>query len=157
MQNYVLSNLTQEKRQILMRGIYSLLGKRAKSYYSMHHLGESSAIPVELAQELTQSMEYSICLAGNLEHYRSAEEALRAGQQVLQEKCKQAQKRLQLVVATCPSWQTDCRWDAIQCMTEFLTGYDHLYLAHRIRSDFIIPFGFPCRNLSKEWTGDCFI
>ncbi len=139
MQNYTLSSLTQEKTQILMRGIYTLLEKQAQSYYKARHFGESSGIPVELAQELTESMEYSLCLVGNLEHYQNVEDALHAGQQVLKEKCKQAQHRLQLVIATCPSWQTDSRWDSIQCLTRFLNSYDYLHLAHHIRDDFYYP------------------
>lgn len=131
--------LSPEEQQRLMGQFYLLLGKQVKSYHKMRHMGENSSVPVELAQELMESMEYSVEQAGGLCTVRNAEEALRLGQELLKSKVEKARSMLDLVAATAPAWQTECRWEALSCLRRYLAGYDHLHLAHRGPDELFYP------------------
>lgn len=130
MSNLPITPLSPEEQQRLMAQMYVLLGKQVKSYHRCRHMGENSSVPVELAQELMASMEYTIELAGGLAAVRDAEAALKIGQGLLEAKVEKAQSLLELVTATVPTWQTDCRWEALQYLRRYLGAYDPLHIAH---------------------------
>lgn len=131
--------LSPEEQQRLMNGMYVLLGKQVKSYHKHRHMGENSSIPLELAQELTESIAYTLQLTGGLLPGQALEEALHSGQTLLEARVQQAKELLRLVIATAPQWQSECRWDALRCIEEYLTGYDHLHLAHRGPEELFYP------------------
>lgn len=131
MSNLPISPLSPEEQQRLMGQMYALLGKQVKSYHKIRHMGNNSSVPVELAQELMASMEYTIELAGGLAAVRDAEAALKTGQGLLEAKVEQAKSLLELVTATVPTWQTDCRWEALQYLRCYFAAYDLQHLAHR--------------------------
>lgn len=116
------------QEQNLMGQLYLLLGKQVKSYHKQRRMGDNTSVPVELARELMESMEYTISLVGGAEN---AEDGLRLGQALLEAKAQKAESMLELVMATVPDWQTECRWEALSCLRQYLAGYDHLHLAHR--------------------------
>ena len=131
MKNFPMQPLSPEEQQRLMGQFYLLMGQQVKSYHKMRRMGTSSSVPVELAQELMESMEYTMELAGGLCAVRNAEEALRLGQKLLESKVEKAKSMLELVATTAPAWQTECRWEALTCMRRYLENYDSLHLAHR--------------------------
>lgn len=139
MSNLPITPLSPEEQQRLMAQMYVLLGKQVKSYHRCRYMGENSSVLVELAQELMASMEYTIELAGGLAAVRDAEVALRIGQEQLKAMAKKAQNKLELVTATAPAWQTDCRWEALQCLHRYLVAYDPLHLAHHGPDDLFYP------------------
>ena len=131
MSNLPINPLSPEEQQRLMSQMYLLMAKQVKSYHKMRHMGENSSVPVELAQELMESIEYTIGLVGGLFAHPNVEEALRLGQEILQSKVEKAKVLLDLVTATAPAWQTECRWEALRYLGHYLEQYDHLHLAHR--------------------------
>lgn len=46
---------------------------------------------------------------------------------------------LDLVIATAPQWQTECRWEAVSYLRHYLEQYDHLHLAHKGPDDLFYP------------------
>ena len=46
---------------------------------------------------------------------------------------------LELVNATAPPWQTECRWEALRYLRHYLEQYDHLHLAHKGPDDLFYP------------------
>lgn len=139
MKNLPMQPLSPEEQQRLMGEFYLLMGKQVKSYHKLRRMGENSSVPVELAQELMESMEYTVEQVGGLRAVRNAEEALRLGQELLGSKAEKARSMLELVAATAPAWQTECRWEALNCLRQYLADYDHLHLAHRGPDELFYP------------------
>lgn len=139
MKNLPMQPLSPEEQQRLMGRMYLLLGKQVKSYHKMRHMGENSSVPVELAQELMASMEYTMELAGGLAAARDAEKALKFGQALLEAKAEKTKSLLELVTATAPAWQTECRWEALYCLRQYLANYDPLHLAHKGPDELFYP------------------
>lgn len=135
--------LSPEEQQRLMSQMYLLMAKQVKSYHKHHHMGENSSVPVELAQELMESIEYTINQVSGVYAHPNVEEALRLGQEILQSKAEKAKSLLDLVVATAPGWQTECRWEAVQCLRQYLSAYDPLHLAHKAPDDLFYPTPVP--------------
>ena len=119
--------------------MYLLMGKQVQSYHKHHHMGNNSSVPVELAQELMESIEYTINLVGGVYAHKNIEEALLLGQGVLESRLEQAKSMLELVNATAPQWQTECRWEALRYLLHYLDHYDHLHLAHKGTDDLYYP------------------
>ena len=137
------SPLSPEEQQKIMGQMYLLMAKQVKSYHKMRHMGENSSVPVELAQELMASIEYTINQAGGVYAHPNIEEALQLGQEILRSKVEKAKSLLDLVVATAPAWQTECRWDALQCLRQYLSVYDPLHLAHKTPDNLFYPIPIP--------------
>lgn len=121
----------QGDQQRVLTQLYALMGKQVRSYHAHRHMGSNSSVPVELAQELMESIEYTVNLAGGAYAHENLEQALRFGQTILEEKVEKAGSLLELVRSTAPRWQTEYRWEALVYLGHFLEGYDHLHLAHR--------------------------
>lgn len=143
MSNLSMQYQSPQDRQRLMGQLYLLLGKQVKSYHKRRHMGENSSVPVELARELMASMEYTIQLAGGLAPGQSAEAALQLGQKQLEAKMEKAQSLLELVTATAPGWQTECRWEALRCLRRYLAGFDLEHLAHKEPEELFYPILIP--------------
>ncbi len=142
---------TGEEQLRQMRQLYLLMGKQVKSYHKAHHMGENTSVPVELAQELMESVVYTLTQAGGAERYPDLSAALERGQEILQGKHRQAVELLRLVNASQPAWQGEARWETIGALTRYLDGYDPLHLAHRAPEQKIYPVTLP-----EELTGiDC--
>ena len=131
MNNFPMQTLSPEEQQRLMSQMYLLMAKQVKSYHKMRHMGENSSVPVELAQELMESIEYTIDQVGGIYARPNVEEALRLGQEILESKLSKAKSMLELVNGTAPQWQTECRWETLRYLRHYLDHYDHLHLAHK--------------------------
>ena len=131
--------LSQEEQQKIMEQMYLLMGKQVQSYHKHRHMGNNSSVPVELAQELMESIEYTIGLVGGVYAYRNIEEALVLGQEILESRLSKAKSMLELVNGTAPQWQTECRWEALRYLRHYLEQYDHLHLAHKGPEDLFYP------------------
>ena len=131
--------LSQEEQQRIMEQMYLLMGKQVQSYHKHRHMGNNSSVPVELAQELVESIEYTIGLVGGAYAHRNIGEALMLGQEVLESKLSKAKSMLELVNGTAPQWQTECRWEALRYLRNYLEQYDHLHLAHKGPEDLFYP------------------
>ncbi len=131
--------LSPEEQQRVMNQMYLLMGKQVQSYHKHLHMGNNSSVPVELAQELMESIEYTIGLVGGVYAHRNIGEALVLGQEVLESKLSKAKSMLELVDGTAPQWQTECRWEALRYLRHYLEKYDHLHLAHNGPEDLFYP------------------
>lgn len=143
MSNLPTAPLSPEEQQKLMSQMYLLVAKQVKSYHKMRHMGDNSSVPVELAQELMESIEYTMDQVGGVYTHPNVEEAVRSGQEILQSKSEKAKSMLDLVIATAPGWQTECRWEAVQCLRQYLGAYDPLHLAHKAPDDLFYPIPIP--------------
>ena len=123
--------LSPEEQQRVMNQMYMLMAKQVQSYHKHRHMGNNSSVPVELAQELMESIEYTIGLVGGVYAHRNIEEALLLGQEILESRLSKAKSMLELVNGTAPQWQTECRWEALRYLQHYLEQYDHLHLAHK--------------------------
>ena len=131
--------LSPEEQQKIMGQMYLLMGKQVQSYHMHRHMGNNSSVLVELAQELMESIEYTIGLVGGVYAHRNIEEALLLGQEILESRLNKAKSMLELVNATAPQWQTECRWEALRYLRHYLEQYDHLHLAHKGPDDLFYP------------------
>lgn len=131
--------LSPEQQQKIMGQMYLLVGKQVQSYHKHRHMGNNSSVPVELAQDLMESIEYTINQAGGVDAHSDMEEALRLGQEILEGKLTKAKSMLDLVSGTAPHWQTECRWEALRYLRHYLHQYDHLHLAHKGPDDLFYP------------------
>lgn len=120
-----------EEQQEIVKQMYLLMRKQVQSYYKKHHLGSNSSVSIEFAQELTESIEYTVNQVGGVDAYIDIENALHLGQEILEKKYRKAKDMLKLVIDTSPQWQTECRWEALQYIRHYLDTYDHLHLAHK--------------------------
>ena len=131
--------LSPEDQQRVMNQMYLLMGKQVQSYHKHRHMGSNSSVPVELAQELMESIEYTIGLVGGVYAHRNIEEALVLGQEILESRLSKAKSMLELVSGTAPQWQTECRWEALRYLRHYLEQYDHLHLAHKGPDELFYP------------------
>ena len=131
--------LSSEEQQKIMEQMYRLCAKQVQSYHRHRHMGDNSSVSVELAQELMASIEHTIHSAGGVYAHRNVDEALCVGQKLLEEKHSKAKSVLDLVNATAPRWQTECRWDAFKYLRYYLNSYDPLYLAHKGPEELFYP------------------
>lgn len=132
-----------QEEQRRMSQLYMLLGKQVKRYHKHRHMGDNTSVSVELAQELMASVQYTLDLAGGIIAGGDVEEQLQIGQNLLETRVQKAKSMLALITATVPSWQTECRCEALRCMEAYLTNYDHLHLAHRIPEELYYPILVP--------------
>ena len=139
MNHLPINPLSPEEQQRIMEQMYLLMGKQVQSYHKHRHMGNNSSVPVELAQELMDSIEYTIGLVGGVYAHRNIGEALVLGQEVLESKLSKAKSMLELVNGTAPQWQTECRWEALRYLRHYLEQYDHLHLAHKGPEDLFYP------------------
>lgn len=131
--------LSPEEQQKIMEQMYLLMAKQVKSYHKHHHMGDNSSVPVELAQELMESIEYTSNLVGGVYAHPNIDEALMLGQEILESRLSKAKSMLELVNGTAPQWQTECRWEALRYLRHYLEQYDHLHLAHKGPDDLFYP------------------
>ena len=139
MNHLPINPLSPEEQQRIMEQMYLLMGKQVQSYHKHRHMGNNSSVPVELAQELMESIEYTIGLVGGVYAHRNIGEALVLGQEVLKSKLSKAKSMLELVNGTAPQWQTECRWEALRYLRHYLEQYDLLHLAHKVPEDLFYP------------------
>ena len=131
--------LSPEKQQRVMNQMYLLMAKQVQSYHKHRHMGNNSSVPVELAQELMESIAYTIGLVGGVYAHANLEDALVLGQEILESRLSKAKSMLELVNGTAPQWQTECRWEALRYLQHYLEQYDHLHLAHKGPEDLFYP------------------
>lgn len=139
MSHIPINPLSPEEQQKIMGQMYLLMAKQVKSYHKHRHMGNNSSVPLELAQDLMESIEYTINQVGGIYAHSNVGEALRLGQERLESRLNKAKSMLNLVNATVPHWQTDCRWEALRYLGHYLEQYDHLQLAHKSPEDLFYP------------------
>lgn len=143
MSDFLVRPLSELEQQRLLLKLYGLLDQQVQSYHKSRHMGQNSSVPTELAQELMASVEYTLGLVGGADPNGNLGERLHLGQEILEEKLQKAIQRLDLVVATAPSWQTQCRWEAIVSLRRYLETYDYRHLAHRSLECLFYPILIP--------------
>ena len=131
--------LSPEQQQRIWTQMYFLMGKQVQSYHKHHHMGNNSSIPAELAQDLLESIEYTVSQVGGVFAHPNVEDALELGQKILDGKVSKAKTMLDLVNGTAPRWQSECRWETLQYLRHYLDRYDHLHLAHKAPEDLFYP------------------
>ena len=131
--------LSPEQQQRIMGQMYLIIGEQVQSYHKHRNMGCNTSVPVELAQELIASVEYTINQTGGVFAHSNVGEALKLGQQILEDKVCRARAILDLVTGTAPDWQTDCRWEALRYLGQYLNQYDHKHLAHKGPDELYYP------------------
>ena len=129
--NALIRPLTPEQQNRLSRDLYALLEKQVKSYHKHRHMGENSSVPVETAQELLQSVWYTLELSGGYTPDLALELQLLRGQEILKKRLEDAKKLHRLVSATAPDFRTDFHWDTVEALGRWLDAYDLLHFAHQ--------------------------
>lgn len=137
------NSLPPEAQQRTLRQLYALMEKQVRSYTRHRHMGEHSSIPAELARDMIESISYTVGLAGGVAPGRDLEEALRLGQAILDARLQKAKDMLELVSATAPRWQTECRWEALGYLRRYLANYDPAHLAHKGPEGLFYPVPVP--------------
>ena len=112
--------LSPEEQQRVMNQMYLLVGKQVQSYHKHRLMGNNSSVSVELAQELMESIEYTIGLVGGVYAHRNIGEALVPGQEILESRLSKAKSMMELVNGTAPQWQTEYRWEALRYLRHYL-------------------------------------
>lgn len=126
-----------------MRQLSLLMEKQVKSYQKARHLGESSSVPVELAQEFLESIGYTLDQVGGVAGNPNLSAGLEKGQKLLEQKHTQGKRLLGLVEATAPAWQGECRWDTLRALGGYMESYDWKHLAHKLPEDVVYPLVVP--------------
>lgn len=124
------SNSPGEQENV-MRQMYLLMSKQVQSYHRQRHMGNNSSVSVALAQEMMESIAYTVSIAGGVHFQSDIEEIFLLGQAMLESRLTEAKSMLEIATATAPGWQTECRWEALQCLRQYLESYDYLHLAHK--------------------------
>ena len=94
MNQFPVTPLSPEEQQRVMRQMYVLMGKQVESYHKHRHMGSNTSVPVELAQELMESVEYTLQFAGGIYAGTNMEESLKIGQVVLNGKQQKAKAKI---------------------------------------------------------------
>jgi len=131
--------VSPERQREVMRQMYQLMGRQVQSYHRHRHMGSNTSVPAELARGLMESVEYTVGQAGGLYAHPNIEEALKLGQEILENKVSRARSMLDLVNGTAPNWQTECRWEALRYLRHYLDRYDHRHLAHESPDGLFYP------------------
>ncbi len=128
--------------------IYTLLASQVQSYFSHRHMGVNTSVTAELAQELLESLMYTLRFATGGEIH----EALAQGQAILSEKLEQAHKMLRLVSGTAGAG-SQWFWQTLRQLESYLENYDYLHLAHRIPVwlDYPLVRSVPEELLGIDW------
>lgn len=134
-----IESLSPEQQQRIIEQMYQLARKQVQSYHKHRHMGNNSSVPVELARELMESIEYTINQTSGIFTNQNLEEVLKTGQGILDSKVSRAKSMLNLVIGTAPYWQTECRWEALQYLAQYLDRYDYKHLAHKGPTDLFYP------------------
>lgn len=130
--NALIRPLTPEQQNRLSRDLYILLEKQVKSYHKSRHMGENSSVPAEIAQELLQSVWYTLEISGGYTPDVPLDLQLLRGQESLKKRLEDARKLHRLVSDTAPDFRTDFHWDTVEALGRWLETYDPLHFAHRI-------------------------
>lgn len=139
MNNGLMRSSPDHTEEMRLTALYALMEKQVISYQKFHHLGYSTSVSTELAKELMDSILYTLEQLTDVYDDTDLEKKLTLGQAILEEKLAKAKSMLQLIVGTAPQWQTQCRWEAIECLRRYLSAYDVRHLANRGPDAFFYP------------------
>ena len=79
MNNLPIHPPTPNQQEQFLQQLYALMARQVQSYHKHRHMGSSSSIPTELAQDLLESIDYTANQAGGLYARPCLEETLRLG------------------------------------------------------------------------------
>ena len=130
-------------RQQFSVNLYSLLGQQVRRYHQHYHMGDNSSVPAQTAQELLQSILYTLETAGSPMPDQDLQIQLAHDQAILAQRLAQARRQWHLVSVTAPDWQSQCHWETIAILRRYLDHYDHLHFAHRVPQDLDYPLLTP--------------
>lgn len=129
--NALIRPLTPAQQNQLSRDLYALLEKQVKSYHKHRHMGNNSSVPAETAQELLQSVWYTLELSGGYTPDLPLDIQLLRGQELLKKRLEDAKALYRLVSATSPDFRTDFHWDTVEALGRWLETWDLLHFAHQ--------------------------
>lgn len=131
MNGYLAQPLTPQQQKRLSLELYGLLGEQVKRYHAHYHMGENSSVPTEIARELLDSIQFTLDAAGGYRPGESIEVQLSRGQAVLAEELAETKELCRLTAGTAPEFQSQCHWEALERMGNYLARYDLRHFAHR--------------------------
>lgn len=125
------------EEQAVQQKLWQLLARQTAHYTA----GDSSSVPVELAQELLTSLCFTLRL-GSAETLSGAQWAaadfdalLLAGQARIQRKLKVCYKRYRAACLTAPALENRSLTDTLRSIGSFFRRYDALFFAHQCPCD----------------------
>ncbi len=129
----------QPYRQDAPEVLYAVLAGKVKSYHQHYHMGENTSVPVEVAEELLESIQYTAAVSGS---GGRLEEALELGEEVLAQRLEDTKRLLQLVEAA-ENTNSQWLWESFAELHYYFAHYDHLHFAHRVPRFLSYPLAVP--------------
>ncbi len=125
--------------------VYGLLARQIKSYHRYYRMGDNTSVPVEMARELMESVQYTLALT---EAGGSIDAAMTRGQAVLLQCLEECRELYRLVEAT-EVLRSQWRWETMAVLRRYLEQYDLLHFAHRIPDFLDYPLAVPVPQALK--------
>lgn len=123
--------LTREQQKRLSLELYGLLARQVKHYHAHYRMGENSSVPAEVARELLDSIQFTLDIIGGYRPGEPIEEQLARGQALLMEELADTRALHRLVRATAPESHSQCWWETVAALEQYLDRYDLCHFAHR--------------------------
>ncbi len=138
--------LTQEQIIGFQAKLWALLGEQAKRFT----MGESTSLPKELAQELLESICFTLGIdeahpAAGIKRLEKADLALqyRLGRNAIAEKMDIGRALWQAACKSVPGIPNRALQDTLRGIGQFWKRYDHCFFAHQIPCDIDYPLCHP--------------
>ncbi len=148
--------LSAAETQAFQQGLWQLLAQQTRRYTS----GESSSVRTEIAQELLQSICFSIAVyiqdTGDIEALKTddLEALLKRSSAVLNAEVDRGKMLLCRVYETAPEIENQSYTDTLKGMGMFFKWYDSRYFAHQIPGDIDYQL---CHPVPENLAGILFI
>ena len=146
MSQTLMPDLSPEEKRLLQARLWPLLARQIQLYTS----GESSSVPVELAQELLDSVCFCLGLSLDAPGERGRalleldpEEELRRGIQAVREKTEAGKVLWRRVCDNLPAVRSLYLLETLKSIGTFWKRYDCRFFAHRIPCDITYPLAVP--------------
>lgn len=133
-----MSQLTRYREWTDPAALAQLLERLAAKYRRDRGLGQGGSLSRELAEELLESIGYTLTLSG--QGTGSLLDQWKAGQVVLLKKQDTARELFARVCAAAPAWQPEGRLEELDTLKHFLERYDPVCLAHHAPEATVYPY-----------------
>lgn len=130
LENVLSVPLTLAEQNAFSLALHACLIEQVKRYHKRYHRSENTSVPTETAQELMQSIFFTLGIAGGYRPNVPLDEQLQTGQKMLEAKLEKARATHALLLTATPICQSEWRWDAIRALGRYLERYDTELFAH---------------------------
>lgn len=141
------ASLPPEPEQATQAELFALLARQTVLYTA----GDSSSVPVEVAEELMRSIVFTLSLGGNA---GGAAARLAAGQHALALLMEDCDRLLRGLAAAPPPRTNQAYRDTLASMTGYRKRYDRLFFAHVVPADIDYPLAWA---VEEQVQGICYL